>query len=181
MNTCIALLRGINVSGQNSVKMDDLTAIFRELDFTDIRTYIQSGNVIFKSTQTSCDELEKMISERILLKLGMNVKTFVFDEKSFEGIIGKNPFIADKTKEQAFLHITFLSDRPDKLLIESLQSFKLPEEEFLINNRAIYLYCPKGYGKTKLNNTLFEKKLKTVATTRNWRTVIEILKIAQNQ
>src|SRR5690625_371693 len=94
-------------------------------------------------------------------------------------IIAQNPFATDSDKEKTFLHVTFLTSKPGAYDRNALEDKKLDGEEIVVTDDAVYLYCPKGYGKTKLNNNFLESKLKVRATTRNWKTTHELLKIAQ--
>lgn len=178
MTTYISILRGINVSGQKLIKMDALKKMYESLNFKDIQTYVQSGNVVFVASEMETKVLEKMISSTIETEFGFEVPTIVLDVNTLKNIIDGNPFAKDKTKDSSFLHITFLADPPKAFDKESIEHKKLINEEIEFTPNAIYLYCPNGYGKTKLNNNFFESKLNVNATTRNWKTANELLKLA---
>ena len=180
MITYISILRGINVSGQKMIKMDALREIYEGLNFKNVTTYIQSGNVIFQFKKSENSDLEKIISGQILKKIGFEVPVIVVKLDEFKIITGSNPFLGDKTKDTSYLHVTFLSSVPEQINYEIIDKVKLSGEELVLINRAVYLYCPNGYGKTKLSNTFLEKKLKTGATTRNWKTTIGLLNIAES-
>jgi uncharacterized protein (DUF1697 family) len=179
MPTYISLLRGINVSGQNKIKMDRLKEMYENLHFTNIITYIQSGNVIFQCKKTDPDDLAIEISTCIKSTFGMEIPVMVFEKNELKEIVFKNPFLTDEKKEISYQHVTFLARMPDKFSKESFVQYKSPVEEMAHFDRAIYLYCPNGYGKTKLTNSLFESKLNVGATTRNLRTTTELLNIAE--
>lgn|SRR5690554_6696182 len=168
MITYISIIRGINVSGQKLIKMAALKKMFESLNLENIQTYVQSGNVVFSSKKEDPKELEKIISSGIESEFGFDVSVIVFNSKSLETIIEGNPFAKDPLKDSAFLHVTFLADAP--LCVD---------EEIEFTSNAVYLYCPNGYGKTKLNNNFLESKLKVKATTRNWKTTNELLKLAR--
>jgi len=174
----IALLRGINVGGQKSIRMPDLVKVFESLGFKDVRTYVQSGNVIFEY-----DSVTSMITSKIEMKLnqtyGFNVNVIIRTKDELEKIISNNPFLKKPQIEIDKLHVTFLSDLPDKQTASDLDIKKEANEQFIIIGKEVYLYCPNGYGKTKLNNQIFEKKLKTIATTRNWRTTNKLLELSK--
>lgn len=119
MKTYISILHGINVSGQKLIKMKSLQEMYVGLDFRNVRTYIQSGNVLFESN------------------------------------------VPEHSLTETFGHDEYLPD------------------EFYISGRSIYLFCPNGYGNTKLSNTFFEKGLKVRATTRNWKTLLELVKLSE--
>jgi len=176
MKTFIAILRGINVGGKNIIKMDTLRDLFLELKFENIVTYIQSGNIIFQTLITETNELEIMISNKILEKLNIKVPTIVLNSNELNFIYNNNPFIT-RNEDVSKLHVTFLSKIPENINIEKINSSKFLPDEFIINNKAVFLFC-QSYGATKLNNNFFEKNLNLQATTRNWKTVCELLKIS---
>ncbi|MEI6553967.1 MAG: DUF1697 domain-containing protein [Paludibacter sp.] len=179
MKTWISILRGINVGGRNAVKMDALRNLYVDLGFSDVQSYIQSGNVIFKSDSIDSQLIKILISAEIKKSFGIEVYVSVIDMEKFRNILKNNPFRGDTTKDPAFLHITFLSEKPDKTLIDKISSRNYAHDEFYIGEKVIYLYCPSGYGNTKLNNTFFETKLKLTATTRNLKTSNELLAMAE--
>lgn len=175
----IALLRGINVAGKNKIKMAELKSIFETLNYKNITTYIQSGNVVFSHAPCSTDILTTDIENKINLTLGLTIKLIVITTDEFETIINNNPFLLNPDIEQDKLHLTLLSTKPDPSLVSSLDIKKAPNEKYQITSNAVYLYCPNGYGDTKLTNTNLEKKLKTSATTRNWKTILTLKKLSQ--
>ena len=178
MSTFISILRGINVGGHNPVKMETLRQLYAELGFSNIQHYIQSGNVIFSSETTDILFLEKVICEKILAAYGWFVPVHVMKKEELRNALSNNPFINNTSKDSSFMHITFLSSQPDKELIEKISGMNYHPDEFFIIGKTIYLYCPNGYGRTKLTNSFFENKLKLIATTRNIKTVKELLFLA---
>lgn len=180
MTTYISILRGINVSGHRAIKMDVLKAMYEELDFSAVHTYIQSGNVVFEYCNYAVNDLEQKISSKIKDSFGFDVPVIVLEKEKLKKIIAGNPFLEDNTRDISFLHITFLSSQPEKRDIESIGNVQSNEDEFVLSDQAIYLYCPNGYGRTKLTNTFFENRLKVAATTRNWKTSVELLNMAGN-
>lgn len=173
MQTYVSLLRGINVSGTKKVPMSDLTDVYSSLGFTDITTYIQSGNVIFRSEKNP-DGLSEMIEHAIYAKFGFDVPVLIRTKDEWQEIISLNPFINDPDVDPEKLHVTLLSDFPKPELVQKLESFASPPDKFVLTEKSIFLYCPGGYGITKLSNTFFENKLKVKATTRNWKSVNKI-------
>lgn len=178
MATYISILRGINVSGRNMIKMDALRDMYTALGFTDVKTYIQSGNVIFRSKKTNAAALGQQIAAALTQTFSVDVPVLVLDEPVLQSVIRKNPFLKDKSKDPAYLHVTFLSAAPDKTLFTKLEEGNYGEDDIALVDNAVYLYCPGGYGNTKLTNKFLETKLKVVATTRNWKTTNELLKMA---
>lgn len=178
MTTFISILRGINVGGHNPVNMETLRLLYAELGFSYIQHYIQSGNVIFNSESTDTRFLEKTICEKILAVYGWIVPVHILTKEELSNALQNNPFINDSSKDSSFMHLTFLSTQPEKELVEKISEGNYLPDEFLINGKTIYLYCPNGYGRTKLTNSFFENKLKLIATTRNIKTVRELLFLA---
>ncbi|MFA6199944.1 MAG: DUF1697 domain-containing protein [Bacteroidales bacterium] len=179
MKTYISILRGINVSGHKLIKMDALRNLYENMGFVNAITYVQSGNVIFKGEDIEINSLEKKISQQIEKEFGFQVPVIVLSIKKLKHIIDNNPFAEDKNKDKSFFHITFLSSIPEKYDTNIIKDKKQDEEEIAFSDYAVYLYCPNGYGRTKLTNNFIESKLKVGATTRNWKTTLELLKIAE--
>jgi len=175
MPTYIAMLRGINVSGHKMVKMEALRASFGALRLSNVQTYVQSGNLVFGVGNGSVAALSEKIEQRILRDFGFSVPVFLRTAKELEEIIKDNPFLKETAIDHSKLHITFLSDAAPKTAPEALQPLEVKPEQFHAIGRQIYLYCPNGYGRTKLSNTAIERKLSVGATTRNWRTVNTLL------
>jgi uncharacterized protein (DUF1697 family) len=165
------MLRGINVGGNKKVSMQVLKERYESIGFKNVQTYVQSGNVVF-STDASVSSTKDKIEKEIKREFGFDVLVFIRTKKELEDLLKNSPF---KQKDETKLHVTFLSEKPINVPIDELNSARIGEEEFLISGREIYLFCPNGYGVTKLSNNFFEKKLKVSATTRNWRTVNTLL------
>ena len=179
MYTFISILRGINVSGQKIIKMDDLRKLYEGLNFTNVRTYIQSGNVIFGHTLQDLKHLEMQIEEQILQKFGFQVPVMVKEINDLKNIVKENPYSDFKEEGLSKLHVTFLGEKPDQIYIDKIKEREYNPDQFIIIGKAVYLFCPNGYGQTKLTNNFFENKLKVKATTRNWRTVNELIRVAE--
>lgn len=175
MRVYVAMLRGINVSGKNTIKMSDLQALFVGLGHTDVITYIQSGNVVFRSSAKTAAALESAIERRIERELGFKVPVVIRTKPELAKVIAANPFGGlDISK----VHVTFLAQKPDAALVRVLADHQSPPDEFRIVAREVYLYCPEGSGNSKLNNAFWERKLKVRATARNWNTVTKLLDLA---
>jgi uncharacterized protein (DUF1697 family) len=178
MTTYISMLRGINVGGHKKIKMDTLKQLYAELGYTHVQTYIQSGNVIFQTQDADTLNLVKNIAKQILEVTGLEVPVLVLELDEMKRIVENNPFNLDSTKNTASFHVTFLSETPDTISFEKIKSTDFGADHFELLNKAIYVYCPNGYGTTKLTNTFFENKLKVTATSRNWKTVNELVRLA---
>lgn len=179
MKTYLSILRGINVGGHKLIKMEALRKSYSDLGYQNIQTYIQSGNVIFQTSNTNQKSLEEAIVQKILADFSFEVPVIVKEFSELKNIIEKNPFLQDSSKNLEYLHVTFLSEEPKKTDFEKISLDKYLPDEFKLIDNSIYLYCPNSYSKTKLTNNFFESKLKVTATTRNWKTTIELLKIAE--
>ncbi len=179
MNTYIALLRGINVSGQKIIRMADLKAHLEELGWEGIQTYIQSGNIVFRSVEGNPRQLAHKIKQKLQDKYGLDVPTLVLEPHELMDIIRNNPFTRDPATQQDRLYVTFLFDMPLADLTRKLQELKQPNEQFKIEDKVIYLYYTEGYGRAVMNNNAFEKRLKVEATSRNWKTINKLYEIAR--
>lgn len=173
----ISILRGINVGGKRKIIMAELKSLYIDLGFSDVVTYIQSGNVIFKSKQNNITSLESKIENAILEKYGFSVPVIVISQNEFEKCVSLNPFVQESV-ELNRLHVTFLKEQPKNILVDEFNKLKFENDQFKIMGKFVYLFCPIKYSDSKLTNNLFEKKLKVVATTRSWKTLIKILEIA---
>jgi uncharacterized protein (DUF1697 family) len=179
MITYISILRGINVSGHNIIKMDQLKKLISSLCYENVHTYIQSGNIIYQTKKTDSLKLSEIIKNAIQKEFGFDVPVITLTAEYLEKVIDNNPFQKDNSKDAAFFHITFLAAIPDIEKIDILKSIDTKNDCFEIIEQTMYLYCPNGYGNTKLTNTFVENKLKVGATTRNWKTTNELLKLVK--
>jgi Uncharacterized protein conserved in bacteria len=176
----ISILRGINVSGHNKIRMDALRELFIDAGFKNVRTYIQSGNVVFKTKKTAPAALSKIISAKIKEQFGCDVPVLVIELDELKKVVANNPFAEKKIESSEYLYVTFLSGIPLKENIDKIPAKDFLPDEFVIIDTAVYLYCIKsGYGNTKLNNNFFENKLMLTATTRNWKTVNELVRLSE--
>jgi uncharacterized protein (DUF1697 family) len=158
--------------------MERLRASFERLGFGNVRSYLQSGNVVFEAGTKSAATITGRIEERISGDFGFTVQVFLKTAKELNEIAKGNPFLKDGAIDQSKLHVTFLSEWAPSTAAGSLEALAVKPERFQISRQAIYLYCPNGYGKTKLSNNAIEKKLGVGATTRNWKTVNALLSVA---
>jgi uncharacterized protein (DUF1697 family) len=178
MHTYISMLRGINVSGQKKIRMEDLRALYESLGLSAVQSYIQSGNVIFDSRKSDQRGLARSIADAIREDYGFDVPVVMRTAGEIQKVINNNPFTKNGNKDSGKLHVTFLSDIPTVSAVNKLEPPIAGSEELSVIGREIYLYCPDGYGRTKLTNAFFEKKLSMAATTRNWKTVNTLAEMA---
>ena len=174
MNTYISMLRGINVSG----RMVELASLYESLGLVNVRTYVQSGNVLFESPLPDSARLSRLIGDRIKKAFGFSVVVVLRIRSELQAVVKNNPFLKDHGIDPARLYVTFLSEVPDQDALKELQAVKDDRDDFRGTRKEVYLYCPDGYGRTKLSNNFLEKKLNVAATTRNWNTVKALLGMA---
>jgi len=175
MISYITMLRGINVSGQKKIKMDELKKLYESLGFSNVKTYIQSGNVVFESTDSNTSELTTKISGKINEIFGFEVPVIIRIKEEIKGVIDNTPY---GNKDINKLAVIFLSGVPTQPPIEEINKVKDDSEEYFISGKEVYLYIPNGAARTKLSNNFFERKLKLSATSRNWKTVNKLMEIA---
>lgn len=169
MAVYIAMLRGVNV-GRNSLKMERLREICMGLGFKNTRTYVQSGNVVFKAKGSPsgwCSKLERALAAEVRLPVAVIVRT----PAQMRAIISRNPFLKQRGIDTAKLHVAFLSEAPGKAVRNALTGIAAGSDEHHLSGENIYVYCPNGYGRSKLSNNAIERELGVRATTRNWNTV----------
>ncbi len=175
----ISILRGINVSGQKKIKMLDLKVLYETLGFQNVVTYIQSGNVVFDSNDKKISDITIKIENAISRKYKFAVPVQIRTKSDFQKIIKDIPFSSvDLVEEDTKVLVTFLSEKPDKEKITAIEKFVISPERLVVKGKHVYLYCPNGYGKSKLSNTFLENKLGVVATTRNWKSVSKLHEMA---
>ncbi len=172
MKTYVALLRGVNVSGQNKVGMKDLRARLLELGFGDVATYIQSGNIVFRTAATS--DVAKLIERDLREGFGVSVTVLLRTKEQLRRVSTQNPFLT-RGIDPATLHVTFLAETPKPARVRELGAKVSGPDELVVRGREVYLRCPNGYGRTKLSNLFLERQLGSPATTRNWRTVLTLV------
>lgn len=165
-----ALLRGINVGGNNKLPMKELAALFTAAGYTNVETYIQSGNVVFEAPAALAKRLPERLREAIEERFGFQVPLTVRSGAELAKVVAGNPFLRQGAAEKE-LHVYFLADQPPPAELDAKRS---PPDEFVLKGREIYLRLPNGMGRSKLTNAYFDGKLKTVSTARNWATVLHL-------
>jgi uncharacterized protein (DUF1697 family) len=176
MTRFIALLRAVNVAGSNPLKMPELKALVEGLGHDDVVTYLQSGNVVF-SADGSADTVERELERALEAELGVKAHILVRTQAEWAKVASNNPFPTSGATKA--LHVTFLAERPDSDKVSAIASDAGGTDEFRVIGREVYLRCPNGYGRSKLINSFWEKRLAVEATTRNWNTVVHLLELAE--
>jgi uncharacterized protein (DUF1697 family) len=179
MPVLISMLRGVNVGPHNRIKMDALRALYESLKFESPRTYVQSGNVIFRTKEKNTPQLAKKIQAAIGKKCGCSPDVILRTTEEMRKAIAASPFADRPELEPGKILVTFLAAEPPKDAHATLAGLKAHPEELHLKGRELYIYFPNGAGKTKLPWSSVERLLKVTGTARNWNSVINILKIAE--
>lgn len=175
MKTYIALLKGINVGGHKKVPMAELRELLSKADLKNVKTYIQSGNVIFQFAKENRVELEELIQQEIKSFFGFEVSVLIKTRADLICVFNACPFSEEKKKTSYF---TMLHDKPNEALVKTASEKIYEGEEYYIIDDCIYFYCEKGYGKAKFSVNFFERKLNTIATARNYNTMVKLLSLS---
>ena len=171
METYVALLRGVNLGARNRVSMPQLRELVEAIGGEEVRTYLQSGNVVLRSRDKAA-ELERALEQGLGRVLGVEAAVLVRTKKELKEILERNPF------EPAETYVTFIESAPDSARVSPLREQSFEPDQFYAAGREVYVSCPGGYGRTKLSNTFLERRLAVQATTRNWRTVTALAELA---
>ncbi len=179
MAVIISMLRGVNVGGHNKIKMDALRALYESLKLRDPQTYVQSGNVIFRTEERDLVLLTRRIQNGIEQTFGFRPDVIVRTTSELSDVIAKNPFARRRGIDPSKLLITFLASDPDTEARDKVLRIKTEPEELRIVGRELYIYFPNGMARPKLSWAVIQKTLKTSGTGRNWNSVTKLLEIAE--
>lgn len=171
----VAFLRGINVGGKTIIKMEELRKVFATLGFTNVKTYIQSGNVVFESDENDQAKLTEIIANAVesnFFKTPVMIRTI--DE--IKAVIENNPF-ADEQFDDKQMHLVFLAEKLSDEKAEILMANNKETEKFAVFNREVYCLLRAGVADSLLGKKFIDNKLKVAATARNWRTLNKILEL----
>jgi uncharacterized protein (DUF1697 family) len=174
MPVYIALIRGINVGGHKKLKMADVKIAFEELGLDGVRTHLQSGNVVFRSSRSDRAKLAKAL-EGIL---GVEARIILRTADELRSVIAANPFPEDAKRNPSGFVVEFLSDKPAAAAMQALRDAYQGPETMQLLGAELYIHYGEGMGRSKLTNTLIERKLGVAGTARNWNTVTKLLELA---
>jgi uncharacterized protein (DUF1697 family) len=180
MTTCIALLRAVNVGGHNQVKMADLREIMSELGMQNVRSLLQSGNLVFQNESHKTPQLERVLEQSVATRLGVETDFLVRTADEWAAIIRDNPFPDEARRDPGHLVVLPLKDAPDRKSVLSLQGSITGREVVRVKGRQAYILYPDGIGRSRLTSALIEKKLGTRGTGRNWNTVLKLAAAASD-
>jgi uncharacterized protein (DUF1697 family) len=179
MPVLISMLRGVNLGPHNRIKMDALRALYVSLEFEDPRTYVQSGNVIFRTKEKNTTQLAKKIQGGIERAFGFRPEVILRTAAEVRSAIAASPFAGRRDLEPGKLLVTFLAGEPGPQARATLAGFKGHPEELHLKGRELYIYFPNGAGRSKLPWSQVASLLKTTGTARNWNSVTKMLEIAE--
>lgn len=179
MTVVISMLRGVNVGGHNKIKMDALRALYESLKFEDVATFIQSGNVVFRTKERDMAKAGRRIGDEIEKSFGFRPEVILRTAEEMRGVVARNPFAERKDVEPNRLLTLFLAGEPDAEAREKVLTVKADREELRVVGRELYIYFPDGMGRSKLSIAAVERALKLSGTGRNWNSVLKLMDMAE--
>jgi uncharacterized protein (DUF1697 family) len=179
MPVVISLLRGVNVGGHNKIKMEALRALYESLDLQDAQTYVQSGNVVFRTEERDLVRLSKRIEDGIERKFGIRPDVIVRTSPELREVIARNPFATRRGIDPSKLLVTFLATEPGPEAREKVLTIDTQPDELRVEARELYIYFPDGMARPKVSWMAVVKMLQTTGTGRNWNTVRKLLEMAE--
>ena len=182
MSVCISLLRGINMTGHNLIRMKELTLMFREAGFSNAETYIQSGNIVFScSNEAKTGDISSKIRTSIRENFNLEISVITRTMEELKEVIKINPFLDEPLFDASKMAVIFLEEEPSETQILRVIDIEYPPDKFIITGKEIFIFCPNGFGKTKLYTNFFEIKMGVTGTARNWRTVTKLFEMAEKK
>jgi len=179
MPVMISMLRGVNIGGHHKIKMEELRVLYQTLKLRDVETHIQSGNVIFRTSESDPVRLGRRIEDALEKKYGFRPSLILRTSAEFRNVIARNPFANRKEMAPSKLAVIFLESDPGKEIREKVLAVKADPEELRMQGRELYIYFPNGMARPKLSIPKIERILKTPSTGRNWNSVRKLQEIAE--
>jgi uncharacterized protein (DUF1697 family) len=173
----IALLRGINVGGHRKVPMAQLRELMQKLGYSDVKTYVQSGNVVFTGPDDPPAKVERKLEQAIEDEFGFDVAVMVRSRDELAAVVAANP-LGEVAADPARYLVMFLDGEVDPARVADVDAASLAPEAFTIRGREVYIFMPGGFADSPARKALTEKRLGVSATARNWRTVEKLLALA---
>jgi uncharacterized protein (DUF1697 family) len=179
-NVFIAFLRGVNVGGRGMIAMAELKTLLAKEGFADVRTLLQSGNVVFKAADTPAEALEKKIAAAIAKRFGADIKVMVRTPAELKKTAARNPYPNAARDDPGHLLIAFLAEKPAAPAAKAMMALapKFPNEPFKLDGREFFVHYARDIGNSKFTNVIIEKTLAVPATARNWNTVTKLIALA---
>jgi len=167
------------MAGHNLIKMTELSKVFVDLGFPDAKTYIQSGNVVFSNPEeTPSTNLSLQIEKAVMERFSLNISVMTRTEDELNCLFDLNPYLKEPQFDPSRMAVIFLYEKVSKDQITKVEGINYPPDMFTISGSEIFIYCPNGFGKTKLYTGFFEKKMGVIGTARNWKTVTTLMNMA---
>jgi uncharacterized protein (DUF1697 family) len=179
MPVIVSMLRAVNLAAHNRIKMEALRALYESLGLRDVETYVQSGNIVFRTDKRDLGRLAKRIEDALERSFGFRSNVILRDASGLRDVIAKNPVAGRDGVEPGKFLVLFLAGQPSAEAREKVRQMKPDPEELWIEDREVYIHFPNGSGRSKLSWTAIEKTLKTPGTARNWNTVTKLLEMAE--
>jgi uncharacterized protein (DUF1697 family) len=179
MTVIISLLRGVNVGGHNKIKMDALRNLYESLGLQGAQTYVQSGNVVFRTKEQDLSRLAKRIEGALMKQFAVRADVVLRTSSELRGVISRNPFAKRRELDPRKLLVTFLKEKPSAECLQNALKIKTAPEELCIEGSVAYIYFPNGMARPKMSWPAIERALKTTGTGRNWNTVTKLCELAQ--
>jgi uncharacterized protein (DUF1697 family) len=179
MTTFIALLRGINLGSHNRISMTALCDLMTQLGYAEVRSLLQSGNLVFNGPTQKSELLERRLEMEASQRLSLSCDFVVRTAAQWKTVVAGNPFQREATRDPAHLQVVFLRSVPEKTNLHALSAAITGPEIVRALGRELYIVYPAGIGKSRLTHTVIEKKLDTRATARNWNTVLKVDAVAK--
>ncbi len=179
--THVALLRAVNVGGRTSLAMAELRAVAEGLGFTRVKTLLQSGNLVFDATGTKAAALEGALEAALKTHHGMETDVMIRSAKELDAIVEANPFPDEAKSDPGHLVVMFLKAGVSAKHVSALQETVKGREVIRHGTCVLYITYPDGIGRSKLTNTVIEKKLGVRGTARNWNTVGKLAELLRTQ
>ena len=178
MQTYISFLRSVNITGHNLIKMTELSELIKKMGFRDVKTYIQSGNIIFSDPDNSTSsELSGNIEKAILGRFSLKIHVMTRTTRELDELFSNNPYLKEPNFDSSKSAVLFLHEKPTNTQIQKVKDISYPPDRFQIIGKEIFIYCPNGFGRTKIYTNFFEKKMGVIGTARNWKTVTTVLNL----
>lgn len=174
----VVLLRGVNMGGHNRLPMQDFRAVLVDAGCAEVRTYIQSGNAVFRAAPALAARLPETLAAALLERFGLRVPVVLRSAAELRAVVAGNPF-AREAAEPTRVHVAFLADAPAAARVARLDPERSPPDRFAVRGREVYLHLPNGAARSKLTTDYLDRTLATTSTGRNWRTVLTLLEMAE--
>jgi uncharacterized protein (DUF1697 family) len=178
MRIVIALLRAVNMAGHNSIKMKELSEMFAGMDHPEAKIFIQSGNVVLQSDDDS-DKLSAEIAAAIKQEFDLDIAVMIRTAGEVQELAARNPYLREENFNGSKMAVVFLNKVPSAEALKKMEEINFPPDKYCIDGKEIFIYCPNGFGRSKLSTNFFERKLNVFGTARNWKTINSILDIAE--